>query len=103
MECLFSYLGSFRKISPTCRGYSPQAQIADSSSTKAVSFSYARTMNRFPSPQCTSAIQIVRPSETMADTRPQLQPGFLRLSAMISQYFTDTACGLLIVLRHLRF
>jgi len=33
-------------------------------------------------------IQIVRPSESMADTQPQLHPALLRLSAMISQYFT---------------
>jgi len=35
--------------------------------------------------RCASAIQIVRPSESMADTQPQLQPALLRLSAMISQ------------------
>ena len=59
-----------------------------SSSTNAVSFSAARTTNRFPSPRCASAIQIVRPLESIAETQPQLQPAFLRLSAMISQYFT---------------
>jgi hypothetical protein len=46
------------------------AQIADSNSRKAVSFSCARTMKRFP------------------ETQPQLQPALLRLSAMISQDFT---------------
>ena len=30
-----------------------------------------------------SAIQIVRPLESIAETRPQLQPALLRLSAMI--------------------
>jgi hypothetical protein len=35
-----------------------------------------------------SAIQIVRPSQSKAETQPQLQPAFLRLSAIISQYFT---------------
>jgi hypothetical protein len=34
------------------------------------------------------AIQIVRPLESIAETQPQLQPTLLRLSAMISQYFT---------------
>jgi hypothetical protein len=34
-----------------------------------------------------SAIQIVRPRESTAETQPKLQPRFLRLSAMISQYF----------------
>ena len=33
--------GSFGKISPACRGYSPQARTADSSSTNAISFSVA--------------------------------------------------------------
>jgi len=30
----------------------------------------------------------VRPRESTAETQPQLQPPLLRLSAMISQYFT---------------
>jgi hypothetical protein len=34
-----------------------------------------------------SAIQIVRPLESIAETQPQLQPALLRLSAIISQYF----------------
>src|SRR5438874_1143133 len=48
----------------------------------------ARTTNRFPSPRCASATKIVRPLESKADSQPQLQPALLRLSAMISQYFT---------------
>jgi hypothetical protein len=40
--------------------------------------------------RCASAIQIVRPLESIADTQPQLQPALLRLSAMISQYFILT-------------
>jgi hypothetical protein len=32
--------------------------------------------------------QIVRPSESTAETQPKLQPRFLRLSAMISQFLT---------------
>jgi hypothetical protein len=42
----------------------------------------------FPSVRCASAIQIVRPAESTADTQPQLQAASLRLSAMISQDFT---------------
>src|SRR5262245_53108620 len=53
--------------------------------TQSVSHPHAQT-NRFPSSRCASAIQIVRPSESRADTQPQLQPALLRLSAMISQY-----------------
>ena len=34
-----------------------------------------------------SAIQIVRPLESIAETQPQLQPALLRLSAIISQFF----------------
>src|SRR5437667_5986296 len=39
---------------------------------------------RFPLSRCAFAIQIVRPSESTAETQPQLQPAFLRLSATIS-------------------
>src|SRR5262245_11721239 len=60
-----------------------------SSSRNAVSFSSARTMKRFPSSRCASAIQIARPPESTAETQPQLQPALLRLSAIISQYFTS--------------
>jgi hypothetical protein len=63
----------------------PLARIADSNSRNAVSFSSARTTKRFPSPRCASAIQIVRPLRSTAETQPQLQPALLRLSAMISQ------------------
>jgi hypothetical protein len=78
---------SLRKISLGCQEISHQGQIADSSFTNAVSFSSACTTNRF-SPRCASAIQIVRPSQSTAETQPKLQPRCLRLSAMISQYFT---------------
>ena len=40
-------------------------------------------------PRCASAIQIVRPLQSTAETQPQLQPALLRLSAMIFQYFTQ--------------
>jgi hypothetical protein len=39
------------------------------------------------SERCASTIQIVRPSESMAETQPQLQPASLRLSAITSQFF----------------
>jgi hypothetical protein len=58
-----------------------------SSSRNAVSFSCARTTKRFASSRCASAIQIVRPRQSIAETQPQLQPALLRLSAMISQFF----------------
>ena len=64
-------------------------RVADSSSTHAVSFSSARKTNRFPSPRCASAIQIVRPRESTSKTKPQLQPALLRLSAIISQYLAQ--------------
>ena len=56
-------------------------RIADSSSTNAVSFSSARTTNRSPS-RYASAIQMVRPLESTAETQPKLQPALLRLSAI---------------------
>jgi hypothetical protein len=43
-----------------------------------------------------SAIQIVRPLESIADTQPQLQPALLRLSAIISHYFTRWIVPLLL-------
>ena len=61
--------------------YSPACH-ADSSSTNAVSFSSARTTKRFTLPRWASAMQIVRPSESTAETQPQLQPALLRLSAL---------------------
>src|ERR1700745_80839 len=62
-------------------------RITDRSSIKAVSFSSARTTKRFPSSPCASAIQIVRPKQSVAETQPKLQPAALSLSAMISQDF----------------
>src|SRR4029077_2871189 len=56
-----------------------------STSRNALSLSSACTTKRFPSPRCASAIQIVRPLESIAETQPQLQPALLRLSAMISK------------------
>src|SRR5882724_8101003 len=47
-------------------------------------FICARTMKRFPSSRWASAIQIVRPLASTADTQPQLQPALLRLSVIVS-------------------
>jgi hypothetical protein len=70
---------SLQKISLVCQGKSAQLQIADSSSKNAASFSSARTTKRFPSPRCASAIQIVRPSESIAETQPLTPTGFAEL------------------------
>jgi hypothetical protein len=50
-----------------------------SNSRNAVNFSSARTTNRFPSSRCASAIQIVRPTESMAGRQPQLPSGFAEI------------------------
>ena len=47
----------------------------------AVSFSSARITKRFPSPRCTSAVKIVRPSKSTPVTQPPLQQAVLRWSA----------------------
>jgi len=39
--------------------------------------------------RCASAMNIVRPPESTADMQPHVQAALLRLSAMISQYFTS--------------
>ena len=61
------------------------SRLAASTSTKAVNFSSARAQPNVPLLRCASAIQIVRPLESMAETQPQLHPALLRLSAIISQ------------------
>src|SRR4051794_23483339 len=76
---------TLKKVSPACQASSPQPRVADSNSKNALGLSFARTMNRFPLSRCASAIQIVRPLKSTAETQPQLQPAFLRLSAMISR------------------
>jgi hypothetical protein len=48
-------------------------QIIPSSFESIMQSSSARTTKRFPSPQCASAIQIVRPLESIAETQPQLR------------------------------
>src|SRR6266481_2228589 len=58
--------------------YPLPARTADSSSTNAVHFPSARTTKRIPSSRCASAIQIVRPLESIADTQPQLHNALLR-------------------------
>jgi hypothetical protein len=73
---------------PDSQGNSPQAQIADSSSTNAVSFSSARTTNRFPSSQWASAIQFVQPASMIPlpncrmirhNSRRMFKSGWIRL------------------------
>jgi hypothetical protein len=78
----FEGLGDFNATRAAQVKRLPQAQMADSSSRNAVSFSSARTTKRFPSSRCASIIQIVRPRESTAETQPQLQPALLRLLAM---------------------
>ena len=56
----------------------PLSRTADSNSTNAVNFSSACTTKRLPSSRCASAIQIVRPSRSKAETQPRLQPALLR-------------------------
>src|SRR4030095_15550753 len=48
-------------------------------------------LDRPPSLRCASAIQIVRPLESIAEIQPQLHPALLRLSGMVSQYFTQSS------------
>jgi hypothetical protein len=67
--------------------------VTFSSSIKTVSISSALTMNRFPSPRYASAIQIVRPLESTAETQPQLQRTLLISSAINSQVVFHTAEG----------
>jgi hypothetical protein len=54
-------------------------RVADSSSTNAVSFSSACTIKRFPSPRCASAIQIVRPAESIAENTVQTPSGLAEI------------------------
>src|SRR4029450_3680691 len=64
---------SLEKIWPGCQDNSrPQVRIANSS-TNAVSFSSAGTTKCFPSARYASAIQNVRPLESIAETQLQLQ------------------------------
>ena len=84
MNAASSGLPNGRKRDPPIRVSQTQSAFCQRSTTK-----------RFPSPRCASAIQIVRHSESMAETQPKLQPASWRLSAMISQYFT-LACTALI-------
>src|SRR6266498_70219 len=49
-------------------------RVAASSSTNAVNLSSACTTKRFPSSRCASATNVVRPLESIAETRRRLQP-----------------------------
>ena len=92
---LMSYFWIYRpmlgnRVSSVGRS-SPRLFPGSGSLLHAVSFSFARTTKRFPSSRCASAIQMVRPLGSIGETQPQLQPALLRLSAMISQYFTGVS------------
>src|SRR5262245_9938547 len=76
------------KLRPTMIHFEARGKVAASNSTNAVSFSSELITNRSLSPRCALAIQIIRPSESMAEAQPKLHPALWRLSAMISQYFT---------------
>ena len=65
VEWVFSYSGSLGEISPACRGNSPQARTAASSSRNAVIFSSACTTKRFPS--VFSLTNVNRPPTNSAD------------------------------------
>jgi len=69
-----------QKSQPARQAQSSRARTADSSSKNAVSFSSGPTMKPFPLPRCASAIQILRPSESIAATQPKLHPALLSVS-----------------------
>ena len=64
MECLFSYPGSFGRLSPLCRGYSPQAEIADSS--------FLCTHNETPS---VAAVRVGNPDRSLVGMNRCDPPG----------------------------
>src|SRR6266446_1398676 len=55
-----------------------------------VNFSSARTTNRFSSSRCASATNIVRPSESTAETQPKLPTGFAEI---VSDSFPSISRG----------
>ncbi len=55
-----------------------------------VNFSSPRTTKPLPSSRCVSAIQIVRPSESTAETQPKLPTGFAEI---VSDYFPSISRG----------
>ena len=79
MNAASSGLPNGRKRDPPIRVSQTQSAFCQRSTTK-----------RFPSPRCASAIQIVRHSESMAETQPKLQPAFLEI---VSDYFPVPSCG----------
>jgi hypothetical protein len=68
------------------------------SSANALIFSSERRMKRLPSSRCASAIQIVRPSESMAEIQPTFKLALLTLSAMVSS--TSSADALFHIIRY---
>jgi hypothetical protein len=87
-------LSSFiSRASQSCGRSAAQIINSSSSSRNAVSNSSARTMKRFPS-RCASAIHIVRPRESIAETQPQLEPALLRSAILLhTSRFQRKACG----------
>jgi hypothetical protein len=80
-EVLLQLLSSVLRSAETASSW-----VILSSSRNEVSSSSDRTTYLFPLSRCASTIQSVRPSESMAETQPKLQPALLSLSAMISQH-----------------
>jgi hypothetical protein len=72
---------SFEKTSSLCQGDLPQVQIVDSSSRKAVNFSSACTMKRFPSLQspCLTALWLTQPDklQSLLDERSLNEGGLI--------------------------
>ena len=71
----------------------PQLRIVHDHDVALLEIAFRRRAQRkdFRHHRCASAIQIVRPSESKAETQPQLHPALLRLSAIVSQYFIQCA------------
>jgi hypothetical protein len=68
-------------------------KIAVANSRTPTRSAFHRTHDKaLPSSRCASAIKVVRPSQSTAEMQSQFQPAFLRLPAMISQYFTHPLC-----------
>ena len=77
-----------------CRPILRRVRISfDSSSKNAVSLSFACTMKRWPSPRCASAIQIVRPRESIAETQPKLQPALGIVDHLLRRFACLKLCA----------
>jgi len=74
-------IASLEEILPAGQAKSMQAEIADSSSRKAVPFLSAGTTKRFPLSRCASVIQIVCSLRITAETQPHAPTGFPQIVA----------------------